>query len=192
MLTVISTFALLGMITSHSVEATSTETAIFSGGCFWSESAVFQKLPGVISVVSGYTGGHTKNPSYEDVTGEKTGHKEAVQIVFDPTKITYNQLLETYWHNIDPFDANGQFCDQGDSYRAFIFYTNEAQKKEAEASKTKLEAHFKKSIATEIEAASTFYPAEDYHQNYTTKNPINYKLYKISCGRDERLKEIWG
>ncbi|HUX79880.1 MAG TPA: peptide-methionine (S)-S-oxide reductase MsrA [Alphaproteobacteria bacterium] len=174
------------------VKSHSTEKAIFSGGCFWCVEVAFEGLPGVSSVVSGYTGGHTKNPTYEQVSGEGTGHKESVEVTFDPSKITYDELLETYWKNIDPFDAAGQFCDKGDSYKAFIFYTNETQKKKAEESKKKVEALLKKPVVTEIEAASTFYPAEEYHQKYAQKNPIRYKFYRYSCGRDKRLQQVWG
>ena len=154
----------------ESLKSNSTDVAIFSGGCFWCVESAFDKLPGVISAVSGYTGGHTLNPTYEQVSGEKTGHKEAVQVTFDPTKITYDELLETYWHNIDPFDATGQFCDKGDSYKAFIFYTNETQKKKAKESKKKHETELKQPIVTEIVGATTFYPAEEYHQKYYEKN----------------------
>ncbi len=167
------------------------EVAIFSGGCFWCVETAFNDLPGVTSVVSGYTGGHVQNPTYELVSGEKTGHKESVQVTFDPRKISYDQLLEIYWKNIDPFDSEGQFCDKGDSYKAIIFYTNEIQKKKAEDSKKKAEEQLKKTIVTEIVAASTFYPAEEYHQKYAEKNPIRYKFYRFSCGRDKRLHEIW-
>lgn len=176
----------------ESLKSNSTDVAIFSGGCFWCVESAFDKLPGVISAVSGYTGGHTLNPTYEQVSGEKTGHKEAVQVTFDPTKITYDELLETYWHNIDPFDATGQFCDKGDSYKAFIFYTNETQKKKAKESKKKHETELKQPIVTEIVGATTFYPAEEYHQKYYEKNPIRYKFYRYSCGRDARLNKVWG
>lgn len=169
----------------------SQEIAIFSGGCFWCEEEVFEGIPGVISVISGYTGGHTKNPTYEDVSGEKTGHKESVQVTFDPAKITYDQLLEKYWRNIDPFNGEGQFCDIGDSYKAIIFYTNSVQKEKAEASKKKLETQLHKPVLADIQRATIFYPAEDYHQNYAKKNPIRYKFYRSSCGRDKRLNEIW-
>lgn len=168
------------------------EIAIFSGGCFWCTEETFEDLPGVISVVSGYTGGHTKNPTYEQVSGEKTGHKEAVQITFDPSKITYEQLLDKYWHNVDPFNASGQFCDIGDSYKAVIFYTTDEQKKQAEASKRAVEERLKKPIVTEIQPASTFYPAEEYHQKFAKKNPLRYSFYRYSCGRDDRLKDVWG
>jgi peptide-methionine (S)-S-oxide reductase len=184
-----------GFITGASMtnasKSSSTEIAIFSGGCFWCEEEAFDDLPGVISVISGYTGGHTKNPTYEQVSSEKTGHKESIQVTFDPTKITYEQLLEKYWHNIDPFNAKGQFCDIGDSYKAVIFYTNAAQKKQAEASKKNIEVQLGKAIVTILQPASTFYPAEDYHQKYAKKNPIRYKYYRYSCGRDKRLNEIW-
>lgn len=194
-----SFFALLGFIigatmtnAKQSAPSSSTEIAIFSGGCFWCEEEVFEHLPGVISVISGYTGGHTKDPTYEEVSGEKTGHKESVQVTFNPAKITYEQILEKYWHNIDPFNAAGQFCDIGDSYKAVIFYVNAHQKKAAEASKKKFEAQLGRGIVTEIQPAATFYPAEDYHQKYAQKNPIRYKFYRYSCGRDKRLQEIWG
>ncbi len=177
---------------TNAVKSSSTEIAIFSGGCFWCEEETFMDLPGVISVFSGYTGGHTKNPTYEQVSGEKTGHKEAVQITFDPSKITYDQLLEKYWYNVDPLNAKGQFCDIGDSYKAFIFYTTPAQQKQAEASKEKIEVQLNEPVAVEIQAATPFYLAEDYHQKYAEKNPIRYKSYRDNCGRDERLQEVWG
>ncbi len=170
----------------------SSEIAIFAAGCFWCEEEVFEDLPGVLSVVSGYTGGHTPYPTYEQVSGEATGHKESVQVTFDPSRITYDQLLEAFWHNADPFDGEGQFCDNGESYKAVIFYTNENQKQKADTSKKRWETVFKKQILTEIQASSTFYPAEDYHQNYGKKNPLRYKFYRYSCGRDKRLKEVWG
>ena len=197
MITWISIIGFLGAMVNTSVigadkPSSSTEVAIFSGGCFWCEAEAFNKLPGVLSVVSGYTGGHTIDPTYAQVSAEGTGHKESIQVTFDPTQITYDQLLDVYWHNIDPFDGKGQFCDKGDSYKALIFYTNDIQKHKAEASKKKLEAMLKQPILTEIQAASFFYPAEDYHQDYAQKNPIRYKFYRYACGRDKRLAEIWG
>lgn len=168
-----------------------TEIAIFAGGCFWCVEKIFEDLPGVISVVSGYIGGHTTCPSYEQVHKEKTGHKEAIQVTFNPVKITYIQLLNAFWLNIDPFDPNGQFCDKGDSYKAVIFYTNQTQKQMAEASKKNLKARFNEPINVEIREASTFYPAEDYHQKYAKKNPIRYKFYRYCSKRDKRLTEIW-
>lgn len=170
----------------------SQEIAIFAGGCFWCEEEVFRELPGVFSVISGYTGGHVENPNYEQVSAGGTGHKESVQVTFDPAKISYDQLLEAYWHNIDLFDGEGQFCDKGDSYKAVIFTTNPTQKQKAEASKKVLEAQFGRPIATEILPASRFYPAEEYHQKYAQKNPLRYKFYRYRCGRDKRLAEIWG
>jgi len=178
------------MINSPQVE--NIQTAIFAGGCFWCEEQVFEKLPGVISVHSGYTGGHVENPTYEQVCEGNTGHLEAVKILFNPTKITYDDLLLQFWYNVDPFDPWGQFCDKGDSYKAAIFYSDDEQKQKAETSKQKLEAEFNQSILTEIRAASPFYPAEQYHQQYSEKNPLRYGLYRRSCGRDARLDEIWG
>ena len=179
------------MTVTEKLIPSSAETAIFSGGCFWCEEEVFNHLPGVISVVVGYTGGYTPDPTYKEVSSERTGHKESVQVTFDPTQISYDQLLESYWHNIDPFNAFGQFCDQGDSYKAVIFYTNENQKQKVQASKKKLENHLQKAVVTEIQPASLFYPAEDYHQNYADKNPLRYKFYRFTCGRDKRLQEVW-
>lgn len=178
-------------MSAHS-ESENQKVAIFAGGCFWCEEQVYEKQPGVISVISGYTGGTLKNPTYEQVSEGGTGHLEGVKVTYDPTKITYEKLLDLYWHNIDPFDPLGQFCDKGTSYKAVIFYTGDEQKKLAVESKTKLEEQFKKKITTEIVAASEFYPAEDYHQDYATKNPLRYGFYRRSCGRDARLEEVWG
>jgi len=170
------------------------ETATFAGGCFWCMEAPFDKLEGVISTTSGYTGGHKKNPTYKEVSHGGTGHAEAVQIVYDPEKVSYTKLLDVFWHNVDPTNAHGQFCDNGDQYRSEIFYHNEEQRRLAVASEQELEKHkpFAAPIVTRIEPASTFYPAEDYHQNYYQKNPIRYKYYRYSCGRDQRLEKLWG
>lgn len=168
------------------------EVAIFAGGCFWCEEEVFDHAPGVISVVSGFTGGQTKNPTYPEVSAGGTGHLESVQVTYDPSKISYVQLLDLFWRNIDPFDAQGQFCDKGDSYHAAIFYSSPEQKKAAEASKAAVEQKLGKPVVTKIIPATPFYPAEDYHQHYAEKNPIRYKFYRYSCGRDKRLKEVWG
>ena len=170
------------------------EKAIFAGGCFWCMEPPFDKLEGVISVTSGYTGGHKENPTYEEVSAGTTGHAEAVQIVFDPAKITYARLLDVFWHNIDPTVQNQQFCDVGTQYRSAIFYLTEEQRRLAEESKRALEksGRFKGPIYTEIVPASRFYPAEEYHQKYYKKNPIRYHFYRYNCGRDERLKELWG
>jgi peptide-methionine (S)-S-oxide reductase len=169
-------------------------TAIFAGGCFWCEETAFEGLPGVLSVTSGYTGGQKKNPTYEEVSSGGTGHAESVEVVFDPAKTSYERLLEVFWHNVDPFQKDGQFCDHGTQYRSAIFYRDEAQRKAAEESKRKLEEQprFKGKIVTQIVVASTFYPAEEYHQDFYKKNPVRYHSYREGCGRDARLKEIWG
>lgn len=170
------------------------DRAIFAGGCFWCEEAAFDGLPGVSSVVSGFTGGTTKNPTYEEVSSGSTGHAESVEVFYDPSKISYEKLLDVFWHNVDPLDAGGQFCDRGTQYRSAIFYLNENQRNAAEASKKKLEEQprFQGKIATRIVPASTFYPAEDYHQQFARKNPLQYEEYRKGCGRDARLKQLWG
>ncbi|NBQ89026.1 MAG: peptide-methionine (S)-S-oxide reductase [Betaproteobacteria bacterium] len=168
--------------------------ATFAGGCFWCMEPPFEALPGVISVVSGYTGGRTKNPSYEDVSSGVTGHAEAVRIVYEPSKVSFEQLLEVFWHNIDPLTPDQQFCDKGTQYRSAIFYHDEAQRAAAEASKDALAAsgRFKTSVVTSIVPARAFFPAEEYHQDYYRHNPLRYKYYRHGCGRDERLQELWG
>jgi peptide-methionine (S)-S-oxide reductase len=168
-------------------------TATFAGGCFWCMEHPFDELDGVISTTAGYTGGHKKDPTYKEVSAGGTGHTEAVQVVYDPKKISYEKLLEVFWRNIDPLDMTGQFCDKGSQYRSAIFYQSEDQKRLAERSKKTLEdsKRFKQPIATEITRASTFYPAEDYHQDYYRKNPFRYKFYRFGCGRDQRLRELW-
>jgi peptide-methionine (S)-S-oxide reductase len=167
--------------------------ATFAGGCFWCMEPPFDKLDGVISTTSGYTGGYKESPTYEEVSSGTTGHAEAIQIVYAPEKIGYGKLLEVFWRNIDPTDGGGQFCDRGNQYRTAIFYHDDEQKRLAQQSKKALiESKGFKEIATEITAASTFYPAEEYHQDYYTKNPVRYKFYRYSCGRDKRLKELWG
>ena len=169
-------------------------TAIFAGGCFWCEETAFVGLPGVFSVVSGYTGGQKKNPTYEEVSAGSTGHAESVEVTYDPSKITYEKLLEVFWHNVDPTQANGQFCDHGTQYRSAIFYKDETQRKAAEESKRQVEEipRFKGKVVTQIVAASTFYRAEEYHQEFYKKNPVRYHSYRQGCGRDARLKELWG
>jgi peptide-methionine (S)-S-oxide reductase len=168
--------------------------ATFAGGCFWCMEPPFDKLDGVISTTSGYIGGAEKNPTYAEVSAGLTGHAEAVQIVYDPKKITYQQLLDVFWINIDPTVKDRQFCDQGHQYRSGIFYHDAEQQKLAEASKQQVERtkSFDGEIYTEITPATEFYPAEDYHQNYYQENPIRYKFYRYGCGRDQRLKELWG
>jgi methionine-S-sulfoxide reductase len=171
-----------------------TAVAIFAGGCFWCVEEAFEKVPGVIAAVSGYIGGKTATPSYEQVSTGTTGHTEAVQVTYDPARVTYAQLLDWFWRNIDPVDARGQFCDKGSQYRSGIFYRDEAQKAAAEESKRALEAsgRFKQPIVTEITAAGPFYPAEDYHQDYYRKNEKRYQFYKYGCGRVQRLEQLWG
>lgn len=171
-----------------------TETAIFAGGCFWCMEKPFDELDGVISTTSGYSGGHVKKPSYKQVSSGRTGHTEVVQVVFDPDKISYAQLLDVFWRNIDPLDARGQFCDKGSQYRSGIFFLTEKQQRAALASRDALvaSARFKQPLVTEISAAGEFYQAEDYHQNYYQRNPVRYKYYRYRCGRDQRLKELWG
>ena len=169
-------------------------TAIFAGGCFWCMEPPFDELDGVASTTSGYIGGHDTDPTYAEVSSGGTGHAEAVQIIYDPDVISYEQLLEVFWRNIDPLAEDRQFCDAGSQYRAAIFYLNERQQALAEASLQALEAsgRFAEPIATEVEPAGTFYPAEDYHQDYYRKNPLRYKFYRYGCGRDQRLEELWG
>ncbi|MDX2272413.1 MAG: peptide-methionine (S)-S-oxide reductase MsrA [Cyanobacteriota bacterium] len=169
-----------------------TAVATFAGGCFWCVEEAFDGIPGVISTTSGYTGGHTPNPTYRQVSSETTGHAEAVQVVYDPDQVTYEQLLNIFWHNIDPLDAGGQFCDRGSSYRSAIFAETPQQLELAEISKEAIAEQFEQPIATEIESASTFYPAEDYHQDYHLKNPLQYKYYRFGCRRDPRLQAVWG
>ncbi len=173
-------------------KSTTSETAIFAGGCFWCMEPPFDKLDGVVSTTSGYIGGHQKDPSYKQVSAGVTGHTEAVAIVFDPNKVSYEKLLEVFWVNIDPLNDRGQFCDFGTQYRTGIFYLDDNQRKLAEESRQKIINKLGKPVATEITAATTFYPAEDYHQNYYQVNPVRYNYYRWSCGRDRRLKELWG
>lgn len=168
--------------------------ATFAGGCFWCMEHPFDGLSGVVSVTSGYTGGQKKIPTYEEVSAGDTGHAESVQIVYDPMKISYEKLLSVYWHNIDPTVTDRQFCDTGHQYRSAIFYHTEEQRRLAMKSKEILEKNkpFREQLVTEITQASEFYPAEEYHQHYYKKNPLRYKYYRTSCGRDRRLKELWG
>ncbi|MEO8133723.1 MAG: peptide-methionine (S)-S-oxide reductase MsrA [Betaproteobacteria bacterium] len=171
-----------------------TAKATFAGGCFWCMEPPFDKLDGVISTTSGYTGGAKLNPTYQEVSAGSTGHTEAVQIEYDPKRVSYEKLLDVFWHNVDPTQKDGQFCDHGSQYRTGIFAHDDEQKRLAEASKATLAKTkpFKGDIVTEIVAASTFYPAEDYHQDYYMKNPLRYKVYRTGCGRDARLKAVWG
>ncbi|MCR1795496.1 peptide-methionine (S)-S-oxide reductase MsrA [Leptospira sp. id769339] len=178
----------------YTKEIPKLETAIFAGGCFWCMEGPFEKLPGVISVISGYTGGKEKNPTYEDVGYGRTGHRESVLITYDPKKIDYSRLLDTYWRQIDPTDPGGQFADRGNQYKTAIYYKNEAQKKLAQEFKDKIGASgkFSSPIVVEILPASEFYPAEEYHQDYYKKNPAHYKQYRKGSGREDYVKEVWG
>jgi peptide-methionine (S)-S-oxide reductase len=166
--------------------------AIFAGGCFWCEETAFEGVPGVKEVISGYTGGTKVNPTYEEVSSGGTGHAESVRVVFDPAKISYAKLLEIFWHNVDPTQSNGQFCDHGNQYRSAVFYLDDAQRAAAEQTKKAVEKQLGKPVVTQIVKASTFYPAEEYHQDFYKKNPARYHSYREGCGRDRRLQELWG
>ena len=166
--------------------------ATFAGGCFWCVEADFDKVPGVISTTSGYTGGTLANPNYTQVSAGGTGHVEAVEVVYDPRQVSFEQLLDYFWHQVDPLAKNRQFCDVGDQYRTAIFVHNDEQRRLAEAAKKTIEAQLKQPVHTEIAPAGPFYKAEDYHQDYYLKNPIRYKFYRFNCGRDARLEELWG
>ena len=171
-----------------------TAVATFAGGCFWCVESDFDKVPGVLETVSGYTGGTVENPTYKAVTQGGTGHYEAVRITYDPAKVTYEKLLDVFWHSVDPTDAGGQFCDRGESYRTAVFAHSPAQKRAAVASKKEINdsGTLKGSIVTPILTAKAFYPAEDYHQGYYMKDPLRYRFYRFGCGRDNRLREVWG
>ena len=173
-------------------QGTTQKTATFAGGCFWCVEADFDKVAGVVSTTSGYTGGRTVNPSYEEVSRGGTGHAEAVEVVYDAGKVSYERLLDVFWHHIDPLAKDFQFCDHGNQYRTAIFYRGEDERRLAEASKVTVQARFKQPIATEIVPAGPFYKAEEYHQDFYVKNPVRYKFYRYNCGRDARLEELWG
>ncbi|WP_061936806.1 peptide-methionine (S)-S-oxide reductase MsrA [Aureimonas sp. AU22] len=182
----------LGLFTVLTPLAAQADEAILAGGCFWSMETDLDHVVGVTKTESGYIGGHLKNPTYQDVVTETTGHYEAVKVTYDPAKISYDKLLQAYWHSIDPTDAGGQFCDRGDSYRTAVFAMNDAQRKAAEASKQAVGKELGRTVATAVLPASEFYPAEDYHQDYAQKNPGHYKRYRIGCGRDVAVKAVWG
>ena len=171
-----------------------TETATFAAGCFWGVEAAFRQLDGVTKTEAGYEGGTLDDPTYEDVCSHTTGHAEVVQVMYDPERVSYEQLLDVFWRNIDPLTPNRQFCDRGDMYRSAIFYRGETQREAAVASKVAIErsGRFREPIVTQIVAASPFYEAEAYHQDYYQKNPIRYKFYRSRCGRDARLEALWG
>ncbi|ODT43362.1 MAG: peptide-methionine (S)-S-oxide reductase [Nitrospira sp. SCN 59-13] len=187
---------LAGLLVSQSQagDASGAAKAYFAGGCFWCMEEVFEKVPGVSAVVSGYMGGRVENPSYEQVSAGGTGHAESVEVVYDPAKVSYTTLLDAFWHNVDPVTPNAQFCDHGSQYRSVIFYQGEEQKRLAEESKLAIERsqRLTQPIVTELIKASPFYSAEEYHQDFYKKNPIRYKFYKFNCGRAQRLEEVWG
>lgn len=191
--TIFGIVAIVGLIVLVSgARAQDTATAIVAGGCFWCVESDFDKVPGVVSTVSGYTGGALANPSYKQVSAGGTGHREAVKITFDPSRVSYEELLNVFWRTVDPTDAGGQFCDRGKSYETAIFVESEEQRRIAEASKAAADAELDGDIVTPIEDAGPFYPAEEYHQDYYNKNSLQYKYYRWSCGRDARVKEVWG
>ena len=195
MRTVLALVAAVAALAAHAQPAApATEKATFAGGCFWCMEPPFDKLPGVISTTSGYMGGRTANPTYPEVSAGTTGHAEVVQVVFDPSKVSYEKLLEVFWVNIDPTVRDRQFCDGGTQYRSGIFTHSDAQRRAAEASKAQLERTkpFRAPIVTPVQPAEAFHPAEDYHQDYYVKNPVRYKFYRNGCGRDARLREVWG
>ena len=180
-------------IAAESTPAGQAATAIFAGGCFWCVEADFDKVPGVIATQSGYAGGKLQNPTYEQVSAGGTGHAEAVRVTYDPAQVSYEKLLDFFWHHVDPTVKDRQFCDVGNQYRTAIFYQDDAQRNAAQASKATLEKSGRlPGIYTEIALAGVFYPAEEYHQDYYKKNPIRYKFYRTSCGRDKRVEEVWG
>jgi peptide-methionine (S)-S-oxide reductase len=190
---ILSCILLIGLAgqTPRSSRLTSETIATFAGGCFWCMEPPFEKHAGVISVTSGYTGGTKRHPTYEEVSEGGTGHAESVEVRFDPSKISYQQLLEIFWHNVDPLTADAQFCDHGNQYRTAIFYHDEEQHRLALASMREMQKRFKEPIVTQIVPAGEFWPAEEYHQDYYRKNPVRYRFYRFNCGRDARLDELW-
>jgi len=176
------------------IDAAEPAKAYFAGGCFWCMEEAFEKIDGVVAVVSGYMGGTVPDPSYEQVSAGQTGHAESVEVTYDPAKVSYQQLLDAFWHNVDPITPNAQFCDHGTQYRAAIFYGTDEEKRLADISEESIERshRFPQPIVTQIVKASTFYPAEEYHQDFYKKNPIRYKYYKFTCGRAQRLEALWG
>jgi methionine-S-sulfoxide reductase len=197
-LILVATFAIAATIDMKGemkdMEEPVTAKAIFAGGCFWCMEPPFEKLEGVHAVVSGYIDGHKENPTYQEVSSGTTGHTEAVEITYDPGKISFAELLEVFWMNIDPTDAGGQFVDRGSQYRTGIYYLNDEQKQLAEAAKERLgkSGRFDSPIVTEIVAATRFYPAEDYHQDYYKESPVRYKFYRYNSGRDQFINRVWG
>ena len=188
MLTVVAVLSLC----AHTASAQQLDKAIFAGGCFWCVESDFDKVPGVVATISGYTGGKTENPTYEQVSADGTGHYEAVEITYDPAKVGYEALLTAFWHSVDPTDGGGQFYDRGHSYKTAVFVANEKQRSAAEVSQKAVQKTLDKPIVTPILAAAPFYAAEDYHQNYYKNNPVRYRYYRWGCGRDKTVKQVWG
>jgi peptide-methionine (S)-S-oxide reductase len=180
--------------TGQAVADATLGKAYFAGGCFWCMEEAFEKVEGVLSATSGYMGGTVANPSYEEVSAGRTGHAESVEVVYDPARVSYQKLLDAFWHNIDPITPNAQFCDHGSQYRSAIFFQTDEEKRASDISKQAIEQskRFKEPIVTQIVMASQFYPAEEYHQDFYKKNPVRYKFYKYNCGRAKRLEELWG
>lgn len=177
---------------ASAIADTELTTAVFAGGCFWCMEQPFDALPGVSETTSGYAGGTVENPTYSQVSSGNTGHTEAMQVTYDPSQVSYETLVETFWYNIDPFDSQGQFCDKGSQYRSGIFYSTPEEAAIANRSKQAVMERFNTTVTTEITPVSTFYPAEDYHQDYYLTHPVRYRVYRFGCGRDQRLSEIWG
>ena len=180
--------------TSQAVADATPSKAYFAGGCFWCMEEAFEKVEGVLSATSGYMGGTVANPSYEEVSAGRTGHAESVEVVYDPARVSYQKLLDAFWHNVDPITPHAQFCDHGSQYRSAIFFQTDEEKGASDTSKQaiKQSKRFKEPIVTQIVMASQFYPAEEYHQDFYKKNPVRYKFYKYNCGRTKRLEELWG
>ena len=180
--------------TSQAAAGSTPGKAYFAGGCFWCMEEVFEKVEGVLSATSGYMGGTVSNPTYEEVSAGRTGHAESVEVVYDPAKVSYQKLLDVFWHNVDPITLNAQFCDHGSQYRSAIFFQTDEEKHASDASKQAIEQsrRFTEPIVTQIVVTSKFYPAEEYHQDFYKKNPVRYKLYKYNCGRAQRLEALWG
>ncbi len=185
------TVAALSLL-AHTASAQQLQKAIFAGGCFWCVESDFDTVPGVVATVSGYTGGKTENPTYRQVTAGGTGHYEAVEITYDPATVSYEALLDAFWRSVDPTDGGGQFCDRGQSYETAVFVANEKERGLAEASRNAAQKMLDKPIVTPILTAAPFYPAEDYHQDYYKKNPLRYRYYRWGCGRNNRVREVWG
>lgn len=185
-------FAILASGLYGGTVAAQTKEAVFAGGCFWCLEGPFDALPGVMGTQAGYTGGQMSNPTYEQVSSGTSGHIEAMRVVYDPGQVDFEKLLDVFWRNIDPLDAGGQFCDRGPQYRSAVFFADAAEESAARASKARLEEVHGFKIATEILPRSEFYPAEEYHQDYYKKNPLRYRFYRQGCGRDQRLKQLWG